>query len=428
MVNLPSPICSLGHVMIENFKLKVFRVVADTRNYRRAADELHLTQPAVTAQIKSLEENLGIALLDRIGRDISLDPCWSHASAVCPTKLSPFPTKPWPHWHRLVGRREWICISALPRQSPCISFPSSLSRSQSGWPKLRLHITAGSTNEILHALSLHQIQLGLIESPAFRPDMKIEAFGEDELALIVPSDHRWARKSVLKAAELVQEPILLREVGSGMRRFVEEYLEGNGVLRSQLRTSIDINSNEGIIAAVEAGLGVGFVPWMALTKTLELGAIRTVPLDNGPIRRELSIALLHGPEPKGPAAQLLELVRASRFAPNRLGLKNSSHELIEQSHSNWRLKGRCHMLKPPSPRDNLSEGMTPRALERILMVESDPTLGYSRDLLLSILDIPIRVAQRLQRRLSSAGFRVAFVWSQLAFRLVRLRRQRWLNT
>lgn len=58
--------------MIENFKLKVFRVVADTLNYRRAADELRITQPAVTAQIRSLEESLGIALFDRVGRETSL--------------------------------------------------------------------------------------------------------------------------------------------------------------------------------------------------------------------------------------------------------------------------------------------------------------------------------------------------------------------
>jgi DNA-binding transcriptional LysR family regulator len=197
---------------------------------------------------------------------------------------------------------------------------------QSEWPKLRLHVTGGSTNDILQALSLRQIHVGLIEAPAFRPDLKIEAFGEDELALIVRPDHRWAKKSVLKAAELIQEPILLREVGSGMRRFVEEYLERNGVLRQQLRTSIDINSTEAIIAAVEAGLGVGFVPCMALEKALKIGCVRVVPLDNGPIRRELSIALLHGPEPNGPVGQLVELLRASRLGPRRESTKIVSHE------------------------------------------------------------------------------------------------------
>jgi DNA-binding transcriptional LysR family regulator len=64
----------------------------------------------------------------------------------------------------------------------------------------------------------------LIEAPAFRPELKTEIFAEDELALIVRPDHSWTRKPVLRAAELVQAPILLREEGSGMRRFVEEYL------------------------------------------------------------------------------------------------------------------------------------------------------------------------------------------------------------
>jgi DNA-binding transcriptional LysR family regulator len=163
---------------------------------------------------------------------------------------------------------------------------------------------------VLQALTTHQISVGLIESPAFRPDLKTEVFGEDELALIVRPDHRWTKKPVLRAAELVQAPILLREEGSGMRRFVEEYLERNGVLRQQLQTPIDINSTEGIISAVEAGLGVGFAPCMALEKALQIGAVKTVQLDNGPIKRQLSIVLLNGPEPRGPIGLLLEILRS----------------------------------------------------------------------------------------------------------------------
>ena len=94
-----------------------------------------------------------------------------------------------------------------------------------------------------------------------------------------------------------------------MRHFVEEYLERNGVLRQQLRTCIDINSTEGIISAVEAGLGIGFAPFLAIEKPLKLGGIKVIQLENGPIRRELSIALPNGPDPKGPAGQLLEILR-----------------------------------------------------------------------------------------------------------------------
>lgn len=294
---------------MENFKLRVFRVVADTLNFRRAADELHLTQPAVTAQIKTLEESLGIALFDRIGRDINLTPAGRtllqyvrQIEAItneAVAALAPFGGQEGIELR--IGASHTIGIYLLPKLLP---------RLVGEWPKLRIHVLGGSTNEVLQALTTHQISVGLIESPAFRPDLKTEVFGEDELALIVRPDHRWTKKPVLRAAELVQAPILLREEGSGMRRFVEEYLERNGVLRQQLQTPIDINSTEGIISAVEAGLGVGFAPCMALEKALQIGAVKTVQLDNGPIKRQLSIVLLNGPEPRGPIGLLLEILRS----------------------------------------------------------------------------------------------------------------------
>ena len=294
--------------MMENFKLKVFRVVADTLNFRRAADELHLTQPAITSQIKSLEESLGIALFDRISRDIRLTPAGTtllqyvrQIEAISNDAVAALAT---------FGGQEGIEISIGASHTIAVYLlPRLLLTLQKDWPKLRIHIMGGSTNEILHALTMHQIGVGLIEAPAFRPDLKIEVFGEDELALIVRPDHRWAEKTELRAAELVQEPILLREVGSGMRKFVEEYLEKNGVLRQQLRTSIDMNSTEGILAAVEAGLGIGFVPCAVLDKALMTGSVKVIPLVKGPVRRQLSIVLLNGPEPKGPVGQLLKLLR-----------------------------------------------------------------------------------------------------------------------
>ncbi len=294
--------------MMENFKLKVFRVVAEVLNYRRAGDELHLTQPAVTAQIRSLEESLGIALFDRIGRETRLTPAGAtllqyvrRIEAITNdaiAALAPFGGQEGIELN--IGASHTIAVYLLPKVLP------QLLRD---WPKLRIHIIGGSTNEVLQALVTHQIGIALIEAPAHRPDLKIEAFESDELVLIVSPGHGWAKKPSVSAAELVQEPILLREVGSGMRQFVEEYLERNGVLRQQLRTYIDINSTEGIVAAVEAGLGIGFVPLLALEKPLKLGDVAAIQLENGPIRRELSIALLNGPDPRGPAGQLLEILR-----------------------------------------------------------------------------------------------------------------------
>jgi DNA-binding transcriptional LysR family regulator len=309
--------------MIENFKLRVFRVVAEMLNYRRAADELHLTQPAVTAQIKSLEESLGIALFDRIGRDTSLTPAGAtlleyvrKIEAITNdaiAALAPFGGQE--GIDLSIGASHTVAVYLLPKLLPILLRE---------WPKLRIHIVGGSTNEILQGLTSHQIAVALIEAPAHRPDLKIEEFGADELALIVRPDHRWAKKTVVRAAELVQEPILLREVGSGMRQFVEEYLERNGVLRQQLHTCIDVNSTEGIISAVEAGLGIGFAPCLAIEKALKLGCVKAIPLENGPIRRQLSIALLNGPDPRGPVGLLLELLRGHGTAKRRTSVMSTA--------------------------------------------------------------------------------------------------------
>ncbi|MGH9597688.1 MAG: LysR substrate-binding domain-containing protein [Edaphobacter sp.] len=294
--------------MIENFKLHVFRVVADTLNFTKAAEDLKVSQPAVTSQIRNLEEGLGIALFDRVGRNATLTPAgqtllpyvrqMDALTSDAIAALAPFGVQEGVELN--IGASHTIGVYLLPRLLPALV---------RDWPKLRIHVVSGSTAEILNALATHQVSIGLIEAPGHRPDLRIEPFAEDELSLILPPSHRWAKKTMLRAAEIVQEPILLRESGSGMRRFVEKYLESNGVLSQQLRTNIDMNSTEAIISAVEAGLGIGFVPVMALDKAKQTASIKIVPLENGPIRRQLSFALLSGPVSEGPLHDLIELLR-----------------------------------------------------------------------------------------------------------------------
>jgi DNA-binding transcriptional LysR family regulator len=294
--------------MIENFKLHVFRVVADTLNFSKAAEELHLSQPAVTSQVRSLEEGLGIALFDRVGRNATLTPAGKTLlpyvrqietlTSDALAALAPFGVQEGVELN--IGASHTIGVYLLPKLLPMLV---------RDWPKLRIHVVGGSTTEILNALATHQVSIGLIEAPGHRPDLKIETFSEDELSLILPPTHRWAKKVTLRAAEIVQEPILLRESGSGMRRFVEEYLEKNGVLSQQLRTNVDMNSTEAIISAVEAGLGIGFVPVMALDKARLTDSVKIVPLENGPITRQLSFALLSGPVREGPLQDLIGLLR-----------------------------------------------------------------------------------------------------------------------
>jgi DNA-binding transcriptional LysR family regulator len=288
-------------------RVRTFRVVAEMLSFRKAALELHLTQPAVTAQIQLLEQSLGIALFSRVGRSISLTRAGETLllyarrlealSNQAAAALSVFGSQE--EIEIGVGASYTLAVYLLPKLLPMLL---------ESWPKLRIHIHAGSTSEVLHAITTYRVSLGIIEAPAFRPDLKIEMFGQDELSLIAPANHRWAGRQMISPSELVEERILLREPGAGMRRYVEEFLHRSGV-RPRLRASVDMNSTEGILAAVEAGVGVGFVSYLALEKALMAGSVRIISVENGPILRPLSIVLREGPEPQGPVQQLVQLLR-----------------------------------------------------------------------------------------------------------------------
>jgi DNA-binding transcriptional LysR family regulator len=292
---------------VDHSRLKTFRIVSEMLSFRKAALVLDLSQPAVTAQIKALEESLGVALFNRARQNIAMTKAGETLllyarrietlSNEAVAALKPFGAQEEVEFG--VGASYTLAVYLLPKLLPALL---------KSWPMLRLHIIAGSSSEVLEAVTTQRVSIGMIEAPAFRPDLKIETFGEDELTLIVPAGHPWAERKSITPRELVEEPILLREPGSGMRRFVEEYLEKNGAL-SGLRTVVDMNSTEAIVASVEAGVGVGFVSCLALERSLQVKSVKIVPIKSGPILRSLSLVLQEGPEPQGPILQLAKMLR-----------------------------------------------------------------------------------------------------------------------
>jgi DNA-binding transcriptional LysR family regulator len=294
-----------------NFRLKVFRVVAQHLNFRRAAEELCLTQPAVTLQIKSLEQHLGVQIFDRSGTRISLTP----AGKV----LLKYAQK--------IDRLETAAVAALSPLAETQSgelkigasltiaqyiLPHILGEFQQQHPRIQPHILTRNTEQVLESLHSREISIGFVEGPALRRDMRVEKFLDDEIVLIAAPAHEWSERSFIRPAELRQEKVLMREHGSGTRRVVEMALQKGGIKAKQLKIAMEFDSTEGIITAVEAGLGVGFASRWSISKELQLGTIRVVPIHGVRIVRPLSVAYPVGQEPQGIAFTLLHFVRSRR--------------------------------------------------------------------------------------------------------------------
>jgi len=303
---------------LENFRVVVFRAVAEQRSFRKAAEELYLTQPAVSLQIKALEEDLGVQLFDRSGAHITLTEAGrvllgysQQASALLAQAEQNIAALGGEHAGQLdLGASTTIAQYVLPRL---------LGEFRREHPRVHLTLISGNTEHIVDAVEKQKIALGFIEGPARSRDVKTEPFLEDELVLTASTAHELAERNSITCSELAAIPLLMRERGSGTRHVIEIALERLGVKRSSLHIVMELDSTEAIKSAVEAGLGIGFVSRWAIAKDLRLDhSFKIVDVKGLRIKREFLTAYASGPEPLGLALEF------RRFLIARAGSQRAS--------------------------------------------------------------------------------------------------------
>jgi DNA-binding transcriptional LysR family regulator len=288
---------------LDNFRLVVFRTVAEQSSFRKAAEELYLTQPAVSLQIKALEEDLGVQLFDRSGTQVAL----TDAGKIlldCARRSSDLLAQAEHRIAALSGEHAGALTLGASTTIAQYVLPRLLGEFCAAHPRAMPALISGNTEKIVDAVVEQKITLGLIEGPPRNRDVKTEKLLEDELVLIVPASHEWAERGSVTVAEIASAPLLMRERGSGTRRILELALERCGIRQKQLHILMELDSTEAIKSSVEAGFGAGFISHWAIAKDARLGrSFRMVQVEGLCIRRDFLVATLKGAEPQGPAAE-----------------------------------------------------------------------------------------------------------------------------
>jgi LysR family transcriptional regulator, transcriptional activator of the cysJI operon len=282
-------------VLLENFRLKVFRAVAEHLSFRKAGEALYLTQPAVTLQIKALEEELATKLFER------------SASGVQVTEAGKVLLQYAERMHQLADEAE-SRLAALKGEtagelvvgaSTTIAqyvLPAILADFSWAYPAIRLQVFSENTEHVAEAVANGRFGLGLIEGPPKRRDLKVQPWFDDELLLVVPAGHEWAGLGVISPEALVGAPLVMRELGSGSRHVVENGLQKAGLRLGSLRIVMELDSTEAILSCIEAGLGVGFVSEWALVRRIDTHRVATLRLSSGRMCRSLALLSAQGPE------------------------------------------------------------------------------------------------------------------------------------
>ncbi|MCM3171230.1 MULTISPECIES: selenium metabolism-associated LysR family transcriptional regulator [Paenibacillus] len=266
-------------------QLHIFYTVAEKGSFSAAAQALHMTQPAVTMQIQSLEDYFGTKLLHRSTKKIELSEAGMtllpHAKRSVELvrhtdeAMSAFTQK-------LQGRLQLGASLTIGEYV----LPRMLGPFARQYPDISIVMKVMNTTQIMDEILKHQLNFGLIEAPIHHPDMIVEPVMRDELKLIVPAGHALAQRGEVELEEVMSYPFVLREKGSGTRQVMEDQLQKRKIDPQDMNVVMELGSTGAVKSAVEAGVGITMLSPSSVQHEIALGLVHIVDIRGLEFKRQ----------------------------------------------------------------------------------------------------------------------------------------------
>ena len=268
-------------------RLQVFNTVARLLSFTKAADSLHMTQPAVTFQVRQLEEYFNTRLFDRTHNRISLTEVGEKVYTYSEQILGLYREMD-NDIRTLTGEIIGVLVIGASTTVAEYMLPRLLGEFQELFPKVKLRLKVSNSLGVVHMVENNDIDVGLVESPVGNKSLSVEACWQDNLVVIVAPDHPLAGQESVHVSELKNYPFVSREEGSGTRCVLSDYLDENDMSMNDLDLTMEFGSPEAIKNAVEVGLGISIVSETTLIKELELNTLKALKIEP-PLHRPFSL-------------------------------------------------------------------------------------------------------------------------------------------
>jgi DNA-binding transcriptional LysR family regulator len=258
-------------------RLQVFYTVAKQLSFTKAAEQLFMTQPAVTFQVKQLEEHFNTRLFERSHGRIALTPAGRIVEEYAERILAMSEEMD----TRVADLTGTVAGPLLLGASTTIAefiLPQILGEFKAQHPEVQAHMTVANSETIVNRVADHTIDVGLIESPSYLPSLQNEICCDDELVVICAPGHALAARKTVTAQDIAAIPMVRREPGSGTREFTDNYFRECGVPPEDLNLVMELGSPEAMKGVVETGIAVAIVSRATIAKELRLGSVVAIPL------------------------------------------------------------------------------------------------------------------------------------------------------
>lgn len=289
-------------------QLSTFLAVAETRSFRVAAERLGVSQPAASERVRQLEERLGVRLLHRTTRSVTLTPEGERLAQAAARALADLGDLAEELRDQATLQRGRILVAAMPSVAAGV-LPSAMAAFRERFPGVRVDLLDTPLGRALDAVSSGEAVMAVASRPTRRKAFDFAPLFDDPCFAVIRRDHRLGRRKEVRLDELVAEPLLCSPKTAGLRDTVETAFARE---RLSFVPAHEATTMDTLIALAEAGFGITFAPGIVLNRA-SLKRCRAVPIAGGAMTREIGIVTAHGRSPSPAAAAFGKFLR-QRFA------------------------------------------------------------------------------------------------------------------
>jgi DNA-binding transcriptional LysR family regulator len=274
-------------------QLRILKAIAAEGSFKRAADSLYVSQPAVSLQVQNLERQLDVPLFDRGGRRAQLTEA-GHLLLAYGDRILALCQETCRAIEDLQNLQGGTLIIGATQTTGTYLMPKLIGIFRKAYPEVAVQLHVHATRRTCWSVVNGQVDLAIIggEVPLeLQSALEIELYAEDELALVLPVFHPLAQKDTIQREDLYRLGFIALDAQSTTRKVIDQVLVRGNIDPRLLKTEMELNSIEAIKNAVQSGLGAAFISVSAIEKELKLGALKRVNIDNVVIKRTLWLIL-----------------------------------------------------------------------------------------------------------------------------------------
>lgn len=297
---------------MEDHRLKAFCLIVELKSFSKAAEAKFMTQSAMSHLIKKLEDELGVKLLNRNGKTITPTPAGKLFYSQSKQILGQYNIMANSIYDLVKIVKGPLYIGASNTAATYL-LPQVFYNFSKEYPEVLIELGVSNTERIMDDLNEGKIDIGIVEGEIKETTLFPEDIAEDEIIMIAADDNPLAGRKSLTSRDLVSQPFILPETGSGIREFIDDFLRSVKIDPADIKVSMALGSAELIIQMVQSGMGISFVSKWAAFKALKDGSVKILKMSNTKLTRKFYLVCLEK-EPSGITARTFRnFIREFKF-------------------------------------------------------------------------------------------------------------------